>query len=229
MFEKMIETMEEQIRSLETSEGKVAYEKKKEEADKRAEKAKAEHREYSIMKSYEEYLQYCKSRLAQLRRQEHFATITDMTEKSVTVKCEDGEECCIPLEEFALYSPVRGSRVAVNIAGSKAHLVLYSGELAFTDAAAVSIKIKVDGCVYFDLGEIPNPYKTIPYSYFGTSDLEFYKRTGSPIDVFCVDGEYYPAPSCIEKLRDARKQNPLASLQETLEEILDVIKQDSEE
>ena len=124
MFEKMIETMEEQIRSLEKSEGKVAYEKKKEEADKRAEKAKAEHRGYSIKKSYEEYLQYCKSRLAQLSRQEHFATITDVTEKIVTVKCEDCEERCIPIEEFALYSPVRGSRVAVNIAGSLLLLML---------------------------------------------------------------------------------------------------------
>ena len=179
------------------------------------------------MKSYEEYLQYCKSRLAQLRRQEHFATITDMTEKSVTVKCEDGEERCISIEEFALYSPVRGSRVAANIAGNKAHLVIYRGELAHTDSAAVFIEIRKSIYLY---DEDRSPIRiSIPYSCFGTTDFKAFERSGSPIDVFCVDGEYYPAPSCIEKLRDARKQNPLASLQETLEEILDAVQQDSGE
>lgn len=228
MFEKVIEYLEGEIRSLETSEGKAAYEKEKAEADKREEKIHPQNWRLFKKPSYDDYLQNRKSELAGYKQAESFATIIGVTEKSVTAKCEDGKERCIPIEEFALYSPVLGSRVAVNIAGSKAHLAIYRGLFVDVGIAAVLVSFeKRNAITYYSV--VGNDPFTIPYSYFGTSDFDSFECGRSSIDMFCVDGEYYPAPSCLEKLRDARKTNPLVSLQETLEEILDAVQQDSGE
>lgn len=135
-----------------------------------------------------------KSELEELKIKQGSAMVTETAVDRITVICYDGQKRCIPLSEFALYIPTVCSHVSVNVSENNAHLIIYHANFEASDDNAVYASIRIlenkkEKLIIFN----------IPYCYFGTTDIDVFK-TDTQIDVFCVDGEYYPAPSCIEKL-----------------------------
>ena len=210
MLDKIIEKLEEEIRYFETKEGKAEYEKKVEEKKALIDKMGVN----VYLKSYEEELQEKKTKLAELKRMVTFAMVKQISVNSAYVLLDDGWEYSIPLDEFAVYGPKIGNRVGVNVAGSKAHIAIFSVFYANDVSASEGSFI------------LPLPYGEklhihIPYSRFGTSRfIDSADKNHNRVDVFCVDGEYYPAPSFLKKIHNATTPNPHGALQKTLEDIL---------